>query len=130
MSAEDVDRIWDKIEASNRAWTSGHPERTAALFAPEAVMIAPGVAGVVEGRDALVNSYVEYAKIATTHAFEVTAKDVRVFEDLAVATYRFRVVYELSGVRHEEDGQETLVLRAADGDWRVVWRTQHPLPTR
>ena len=127
----DIEGIWAAICESNAAWTSGRPDDTAALFAPDAVMIAPGLAGALEGREAIVDSYRQYAAAATTHAFGATQHDVRVFGDTAVATYVFTVEYSLDGARHRERGQETLVFRRADGSgWQAIWRTQHPLPEK
>ena len=120
--------IWAAIQRSNTAWTSGRPGDTAGLFADDAVMVAPGVTGVVEGRDAIVDSYREYAAAAETHAFEETAHDVRIFGETAVVTYLFTVEYSIDGDRLAERGQETLVLRRAGEAWRVVWRTQASLP--
>jgi hypothetical protein len=62
-------KIWAAICASNAAWTSGDPQGVAALFAEDVVIIAPGLGTRVEGRAALVQTYVDYCREVRTDAF-------------------------------------------------------------
>ena len=45
--------IWQAVRASNAAWVSGRAEETAALFHPNAVMIAPAAGARIEGATAI-----------------------------------------------------------------------------
>ena len=56
--------------------------------------------------------------------FEATDEHVDVHGDTAVATYHFRVQFELDGVTHDETGHEMLVFARMSDGWRVIWRTQ------
>src|SRR5437868_11119135 len=118
--------IWELIRASNRAWTSGAPLDVARMFDEAAVMIAPQLASRIEGRDAIVQTYVDYSQHSRTDLFEEAEHSIDVFGDTAVATYRFRVRYRLHGddSDRDEDGQEILVFRKSAEGWRAVWRTQ------
>lgn len=123
MTAET--EIWQAIEAANAAWISGDPKGVAPLFAKDVVLVAPGLAAAVEGRRAMVQSFVDYAAVAHTEAFEPLERRIDVCGDAAVATYTYRVRYELDGVTHDEEGQEILVFRHRDADgWKAIWRTQ------
>src|SRR6267378_375272 len=106
--------IWELVRRSNRAWVSGAAHEVAALFDEAAVVIAPGLQGRVEGRDAIVRSY------------EDEEHSIDVFGDLAVVTYRFAIRYTLNNEdgEHEETGQEVLVLRRGPSGWKAIWRTQ------
>jgi uncharacterized protein (TIGR02246 family) len=118
--------IWELVRRSNKAWTSGATHEVEKLFDEHAVMIAPGLQGRVEGRDAIVRSYEDYVHHARTHSFEEEEHSVDVFGDLAVVTYRFATRYTLNSEdgEHDETGQEVLVLRRGPSGWKAIWRTQ------
>lgn len=118
--------IWRAIERSNAAWTSGDPEGVAPLFAEDVVLVAPGLNGAVVGRRAMVQSYVDFTAVADTKAFEPLERRIDVSGDTAVASYTYRVRYELDGQTHDEQGQEILVLRRGEDGWKAIWRTQVP----
>jgi len=122
------DDLWQAIKDANDAWTRGDPRDVAPLFHAHAVMVAPAMKARLHGRDAMVESYLDYCRQAKTHAFEELDHAIDVFGDTAVVTYRFRVRYELDETVHDEVGQEVLVLIHEDDRWQVVWRTQVPLP--
>jgi uncharacterized protein (TIGR02246 family) len=123
----DEDQIWDAIVAANQAWLRGEPAAVAALFAPDVVGIHPNLDGAVRGRDAMVQSFVDYVAQVRTHHFDEQERSVEVLGAIAVATYRFEVRYEIAGATRDECGQEVLVLRRGGDGWQVVWRTQVPL---
>jgi uncharacterized protein (TIGR02246 family) len=129
MTAEAQD-IWQAIVASNAAWTSGNPRGVAPLYAEDVVMVTPGISGRVVGRDAMVDGYVEYCNQARTHSFKELEHDVDVRGDVAVATYRFAVRYEIGGHVFDDIGQEILVLSRTKDRWLVIWRTQMTLESR
>jgi len=118
--------IWDLIRRSNRAWLAGAAHEVANLFDDEAVVVAPGLQGRLQGREAIVRSYEDYVHHARTHSFEELEHEIDVFGDLAVAAYRFTVHYTLNGEdeAREETGEEVLVLRRGPGGWKAIWRTQ------
>ena len=128
MSARDAEAIWAAIEDSNAAWIDGRPEDVGSLFDDDVVLVAPGLADRIEGRAAVVDTYVKTARQIKTLSFEILDHAVDVFDgQTAVATYTFDVSYELDGHRMDERGQETLVFRRRPDGWRVVWRGQTPL---
>ena len=121
---DDSDAIWRAIAGANQAWLRGDPAATAPLFAPDVVAVPPDLGATVRGRDAMVQSFVDYVAQVKTHHFTEGARSIEVLGDVAVATYRFDVRYEVGGAIHDEVGQEVLVLTRTDGQWRVIWRTQ------
>jgi len=120
--------VWELVRRSNRAWVAGAAHEVGELFDEKAVVVAPGLQGRVEGREAVVRSYEEYVHHAHTHSFEELEHSIDVFGDLAVVAYRFAVRYALNGEGGERDemGQEVLVMRRGVGGWKVLWRTQTP----
>jgi ketosteroid isomerase-like protein len=120
----DVDAIWQAILQSNASWVGGRPREVASLFHANAVMIAPDGKTRIAGRDAIVQSFVDYCAYAKTHEFRELDHSVEVMGDTAVATYRFFVKFEAEGSVQSENGQEVLVFQRDGERWSVIWRTQ------
>jgi uncharacterized protein (TIGR02246 family) len=117
--------LWLLVRESNRAWRSGSMHELAELYDEHAVAIAPGLAGRLEGRAAILQSYTEYNLHTRTQEFEEQEHQIALFGDTAVVSYRFHIRYEMlaDGELHDETAQEVLVLRKTDR-WRVLFRTQ------
>jgi ketosteroid isomerase-like protein len=129
MSGDESARaeIIGTIARINRAWRTGRVEEMVEAFHDDVVVVQPGFGTRVSGREACVGSYAEFAAAARVHAYDESEHAVDVWGDTAVATYRFRIEYEIEGKTYLETGQDLLVfIRTSDG-WRVVWRTLAPL---
>lgn len=128
MSASpDTDAIWGVVVDLNRAWFEGRSQDLAPFFHPSVVMFAPTGERLLEGRDAMVRSFVDYTAAVRTHAFtERDGPDVRVCGATAVVSYAFDVEYEFESRRHVESGREVLTLSRDDGEWHIVMRMQIP----
>lgn len=122
----DAHQIWQAIEAANAAWLGGRPLEVAPLFHDEAVMATPDGRPFRLGIAAVVQSYEDYCRQATTHGFDVTDRAIHVFGGTAVVSYRFRVRYEHGGEEHDETGGELMVFARQEEGWRAVWRMQLP----
>jgi uncharacterized protein (TIGR02246 family) len=120
--------IWEMVLAANRAWREGRPEDVASLFHRDVVMESPDGAVPCRGRDAMVRSFVEYTRAVDTLHFRETDHAVHVVGDTAVVSYRFEVIYESAGERHDEIGRERLVFVLDGGRWSVIWRMQTSAP--
>jgi hypothetical protein len=120
--------IWEAVLAGNRAWREGRPEDVASLFHRDAVMEAPDGRTLCRGREAMVQSFVEYTRAVDTLHFRETDHVVHVAGATAVVSYGFDVIYEVEGKRHDEVGRERLVFALDDGLWTAVWRMQTSAP--
>jgi ketosteroid isomerase-like protein len=94
------------------------------LFHEDAIAVFPAAKHRLTGRDAIVQSYIDYCRSEKTHAFEELDHAVDIFGDSAVVSYRFSVRYEAQGIVRDEFGQEILVFMRRHGQWGVVWRSQ------
>jgi len=121
--------IWQAVHNANRAWMSGNPLGVEQLFHQNVICVAPGFARRSEGRQAMVESFVDYCAHVKTHFFEEKNPAIDLFGDTAVVNYRFSVRFEADGTVTDEDGQEILVFVRENGSWKVIWRTQVFLPT-
>ena len=124
---ETEELIWQLVREANSAWSGGRPLDVARLFHTDVVMASPKGEILVEGRDAMVQSFVDYCEQVTTHSFEELEHEVRVFGDTAVVSFAFAVDYEFEGKRHSERGRELLVFTREGARWAAVWRTQLPV---
>jgi len=75
------------------------------------------------GREALIDSYRDFAREATIHGFTTGEIHIDQAGDSAVTTMPWTMDYEFGGQRYEETGWDLLVFGRLDGRWVVVWRT-------
>jgi hypothetical protein len=122
---DEVKRIVWEIE---QAWLERRPEDLARWLHEDVVIAPPGFTGHVRGRSAAAASYEEFAASATVRAADFADADVQLWGDVAVATCRFDVEYELRGERCRDTGWDVLVLRRTADTWQVLWRTVVPGP--
>lgn len=118
------------IRDMNAAWLEGRIDDLDSYFAKNVVLVPPGSQDRIVGREAMVESFRQYAEQATTHDFEETALLVDVMGTIAVATLQFRIHYEFEGHEYKEVGQEILILTRTEQGWQILWRTQIPGETK
>src|SRR5262249_29771715 len=107
----------------NQAWLDGHLEKLAPLLHSEIVMVLPGFAGRIQGRDDFLAGFRNFLQNATIQEFREHDHQVDVAADTAVVTFRHDMVYELSGKRYRAKGRDLWVFRKQDETWIAVWRT-------
>ena len=118
-----------KAEATNllrrisRAWLEGRPRELTELFHQDIVMVLPGFAGRVQGRDQMVNGFVDFCTNAKVHAFDEDEPQVDVIGQSAVASVAFKMVYERAGQRFRCTGRDLWVFTHERGEWLAIWRT-------
>jgi len=127
MTTNDDKKVEQLIGEFNRAWTDGRLDDLSVFFDERVIAIAPN-GGRVEGREAMVESFRQFLAMARVDDFRVTGVGVDVFDSTAVARFGFVVRYEINGASYDETGSEVLVLVKSDETWRIVWRTQMPVP--
>ncbi len=114
----------ETVQRVNRAWRAGDSEALEPLFHPDAVIVQPGFQQRCEGRMACVQSYLDFAAVATVDRLDQFDVDVHVAGDTAVVTYGFRILYTIEDERRFDQGVDVYVLgRGPDRHWRVTWRT-------
>jgi ketosteroid isomerase-like protein len=114
--------IRDLIDRINRTWLKGEPADLIEFFHPDIVIQPPGDAPRVHGIDDCIASYEAFVRDAHFKRFTPGDAEIDVFGDTAIATYRYRIVYELAGATHDEAAGELLVFLRVGQRWRVAWR--------
>lgn len=117
------DGPWQAVQRINRAWRTGDAGGIAELFHPDAVIVHPGFDGRSEGRDACVQSYVDFAGEATVRTLDEHSLSVDRVGDTAVVTYGFTIDYDLDGQPYKDRGTDLYVLKQVEGRWQAIWRT-------
>ncbi len=107
----------------NRAWLDGRVDDLAPLVHPEIVMVIPGFAGRVQGREPFLAGFDDFCRNARVHEFREHDHQVDVAGDTAVVSVRFEMVYERSGERYRATGRDLWVFQHERGAWVAVWRT-------
>ena len=124
MGSEEKSReILELIQQLNDAWVRGHPEDLAAFFSEDIVIVHPDFVQRTQGRDACVASYADFCAQADVQDFKLIDPAVDVFEDTAIATYRYEIAYEMGGERFNDSGSDIFVFTRLSGQWQAVWRT-------
>ena len=115
--------VHEIVRNINDAWLHGRFDELRDYFHPDVVLAQPGVAKRMVGRNALIDSYRQFATSATIHSF--TTGDVQVDGggDSAVTTMPWEMDYTIEGQRYQERGWDLLVFGKREGRWVVVWRT-------
>lgn len=104
-------------------WRSGHPQRMAALLDPDIVMVLPEFSGRVTGRDALIESFVQFGREASVLEYQEQELHVDGTSDTAVAQLRFSMVCERDSSRLRSTGWDVWVFQRQPAGWTAVWRT-------
>jgi hypothetical protein len=112
----------DAMRRINQAWLHGRLDDLAPMIHPEIVMVLPGFAGRIQGRDAFLAGFLDFLENARVHEYQDDDPHISVADDVAVATFRYVMIYERAGQRSRATGRELWVLSRRDGHWVAVWR--------
>ena len=118
--------IRDLVNRINGTWLQGDPNDLKKFFHPDIVVQPPGVSPRVHGRDACIASYRAFTEQAQVRSFEPRDAEIDVFGETIIASYRYRILYEMDGKTFDEDAGDLLVFIKDGDNWLVVWRTMIP----
>ena len=104
----------------NQAWLDGRVDDLAPLVHPEIVMVFPGFAGGMQGREGFLAGFRDFCRTARIQEFREHDRQVDVAGDTAVISFRYDMVYERAGERYRATGR---TYGQQDTEWIAVWRT-------
>lgn len=112
------------------AWQSADAERICRdigkLYSDDAVVAMMDGTRTAKGRDAIVDSYVTFARDAKLVESRVHEPVIDRFEKVAVATVKWSMTYEFGGTRSSETGRDVYVLDRCGEYWKICWRECAP----
>ncbi len=124
---ESKTQVHETLAAINRAWRENRPSDMMPHLHPEVTMAFPGFTGAVVGRDKLIASFVEFATNARVLEYEESEEQIHVIGRVAVASYRFSILYERASYRERSTGRDIWIFEQSNGKWIAVWRTMNEL---
>ena len=117
------DEVLEALRSINQCWLEGRPRDMKAFLHPEIVMVFPGFSGSVSGCDAFLNGFVEFCGNCGTISFQESDHQVDRFDDTAVASFHFDMIYERDGARYRSTGRDIWVFSRRPEGWLACWRT-------
>ena len=120
---QEEDAVRAAFHAINNAWLQRRAQDMREYLHADVVMVQPGFATALRGREECIASYADFRAGATLHAYTATTPTVQVWGDSAVAWHRWTMRYEWDGATYDEAGHEVFVFARLDGHWLAIWRT-------
>jgi hypothetical protein len=124
MEATSKSYIIDLIKKINHSWLEGNIDELYIYLSNDVVFASPYNQSYLQGKDLCISSYRKFIKQASIHAFEASNYKIDLFDDVAVATYKFTISYTIENESYDESDYEIMVFRKFHEDWLVIWRAQ------
>ena len=123
--------VWANVQAMNICWTCGRDEESEKLenyFHQTMVAITPTDRFRVEGKEACIASWREFANTATIHFWLEKEPKVQVYKETAIVTYYFEIICDMGESNVRLEGRDMLTLIEEEGKWQVVADQFSPYP--
>ena len=120
---ETKEEVWRTIQQMNRLWTSeNRPELLKDYFHKDMIAITPSNAERIEGREACVKAWTDFAKAAKVAHWKETDPKILLFAKgkLAVVTYFFDMEFTMGGQKTRMNGRDLFALVKERGRWWIV----------
>lgn len=124
------EEIWQIVKEINDSWVLGRPENLDNYFHKEIVFVAPGFSQRIEGRTACVDSFRDFCANAKVRSFKPADPAIDICKETAIATYSFKVEYDMKNETFDEGGRDVWVFIRDKNRWLAVWRTIIPVQTK
>jgi hypothetical protein len=121
--AMQTDDLAEALRMINRCWLEGRPRDLGPLLHEKIVMVVPGFAARVGGRDTFIGGFADFCENARVVSFHESDHQVDQIDDTAVASFSFDMVYERGGSRYHSTGRDLWVFTRQAGQWLACWRT-------
>lgn len=118
----DESEIRQVLALIDTAWRTRRFDDLDDCFDEHAVIVGPDHVALATGRPACVESYREFASNAQVIEYVEDGQSLRIWENVAVYTFRWRMTWRRDGTVKTEEGSDQYVLRKAADGWRAVWR--------
>ena len=121
------EEIWQIIQAINDAWLKGHAEDLMDYFHDDMVIVTPDGKEQGRGKVVCIESYKGFSAMAIIKEFKDTDPAIVVYGNTAIASYTFKMTYEMNNESFNDMGRDIYVLNREKGKWLTVWRTIFPI---
>jgi hypothetical protein len=115
--------VHEALATINRTWRELRPRDMQPCLHPEITMVLPGFSGVIAGRGALIEGFVDFCTNARVIEYTERDEQIQVVGTLAFVSYHFEMVYERGTYRARSSGRDLWAFEKTDGKWIAIWRT-------
>jgi len=122
MHDSGVERVRRAMSRINESWLAKRVEDLGPLLDEHIVMILPGFAGRVQGRDTLLAGFRDFCDNAQVHEYTEDDTQIDVAGGTGVVTFRYQMVYERGGRKYRATGRDLWVFARRATEWIAVWR--------
>ncbi|MBV8211610.1 MAG: nuclear transport factor 2 family protein [Verrucomicrobia bacterium] len=122
------DQIISVIKLQSLAWREKQFDRLEPLFAETVVFQDSEGHHLAEGKQACIQSYRDFTGIAKVLAYDEEEPDLVLFAGFVMASYGWRIDYEMNGADFHDEGRDWLALERQAEAWRINWRLSLTLP--
>lgn len=120
--SDDIEYLEQLMKAINEAWLQQQFDRFDLYFHEEIVFNSPDFSRQIKGRDACVQSYRDFMRIATIDFFKTQSPHIDLTGATAVIKVPFEMHFQLNGKQFREKGTDIFVCSYSQNSWRAVWR--------
>jgi ketosteroid isomerase-like protein len=118
-----IREIETMVREMNRCWTAGwHEEQFRKYIHPDAVAVVPTTPGRLEGRDAYIAGWREFAEAAVIHEWKETDHKVQIYAGgkCAVVTYFFSIMFAIGTVKQTMQGRDMFFVVKEGRKWLIA----------
>ncbi len=117
-----MDQVRETLDAINQAWRERRFDDMAQFIDEDIVMKGPGLKEFGRGREAIIQSYVQFMAQSTVIAYAESNHAIDIWGDVAAATYDWEMTYEQKGETKTEKGQDMFVFAHRASGWVAILR--------
>jgi hypothetical protein len=117
-----MNQVPKTLDAINQAWRERRFEALTELLDEHIVMKGPGLKELVRGRQAFIQSYVQFMAQSNVIAYAESNHAIDIWGGVAAATYDWMMTYEQKGQTKTEKGQDMFVFSRRGSGWAAVLR--------
>ena len=122
MSQTNKDAIRRSLDELNRSWIDRRFDRMSGSCDEHIVMKGPGMKELLRGRQAFIESYVQFMQRSTVTEYTESGHSIDCWGNTGVATYDWAMAYEQDGKTSRDVGQDMFVFRRSGSHWVAVLR--------
>jgi len=121
--SDERERVAGTMRWITDAWLAGRVDDLGPMVHDEIVMVIPGFAGRVQGRETFVAGFRDFCENAKIRDFREREQQIDVVGDTAVVNFDYEMLYERSAAQYRVTGRDLWVFAKQGAEWLAVWRT-------
>lgn len=110
------------MDAINAVWFEQQYDQFVRLFHQDIVFNSPDFSRQIKGREACVQSYRDFMRLATIDFFQAQSPQIDQSETTAVVKVPFEMHYRINEKNLREKGMDIFVCTDFQDRWVAVWR--------